>query len=92
MRHGTTLVELLVVLVILGLMMGAAGLALASLRPPTDDGTRRALELGRMQAIHQGRPVVVTIDSLHAVRVRFLPDGRAIGAGVDPVTGRPRVP
>jgi Tfp pilus assembly protein FimT len=77
-----TLVELLVVLALLGLILGISGVALASLREPQEAATLRALERARGQAIATGEPVAQ--DS-----VLFLPDGRAIGPSVDPLTGVP---
>ncbi|MGH7754649.1 MAG: prepilin-type N-terminal cleavage/methylation domain-containing protein, partial [Gemmatimonadales bacterium] len=79
-RTGVTLVELLVVLVLLGLVAGVSGLAIASLRPPEGAGARREWERARTQAIRSGQAVV--LDS-----VRFLPDGRAVGPRADPLTG-----
>jgi Tfp pilus assembly protein FimT len=84
-RHaGATLVELAVVLVILGLLFGLSGLAITrSEREPTEPRIA-ALRQGRADAIRSGRAVRVS-DS--AGSVRFLPDGRALGPGVDPLTG-----
>ncbi len=89
-RSGVTLVELLVVIVILGLIVGVSGLAFTSLRPPRTSERIRAAQAARGQAIREGRPVPFLF---RGSRVRpsalFLPDGRAIGIGVDPLTGTP---
>jgi len=79
---GVTLLELLVVLTVLGVVLGITGLAFAALRAPR--GGERALEIKqvRAEAIRAGAPRTTQ----HA---RFLPDGRAIGPGVDPLTGAP---
>ena len=83
--RGVTLVELLVVLVLLGVMAGVSAVAVGSLRPPA--GWRQAQELARTraEAIRTGRALTVTTES--SATVRFLPDGRAIGQGVDLLTG-----
>lgn len=81
---GVTLVELLAVLLVLGLMLGVTGLALGSLRRPTQSERVRDLEHARSAAIRTGVATSVRVDSSV---VRFLPDGRALGPGVDPLTG-----
>ncbi len=96
MRAGVTLVELLVVLAILGLFFAITGLSLATLRAPRELAHARALNEARVRAIHSGRPMRVALDSLTAASstaasptALFLPDGRAIGPGLDPLTGEP---
>lgn len=92
------MVELLVVLVLMGLLFTVSGLALASLSSPRQSAWVRALEGGHARAIRSGVPVVVwgdsgtpgSSDSLPSA-VLFLPDGRALGSGVDPFTGAPHV-
>lgn len=89
---GVTLIELLVVLVLLGILLGVSGLALASLRPAPALRWTRDLEGARARAIRTGRPVTVRrlADSVgDSTAIRFLPDGRALGPGVDPWTGAP---
>jgi len=87
--RGTTLVELLVVLAILGLLTGVTGLALNNLSPQRDSAAPRQLRIARDRAIHDGHAVFVATDSAHLIGIRFLPDGRAIGEGADPLTGEP---
>jgi prepilin-type N-terminal cleavage/methylation domain-containing protein len=82
---GVTLVELLVVLALLGLVLGVSGLALASLREPRDADALTELRRARAEAIQTGV-------ARSAGGVLFLPDGRAIGPNVDPLTGAPRAP
>ncbi len=79
---GVTLVELLVVLAVLGVILGVSGLALATLHMPRETDLVLELRAARTQAIRTGAPRTTH----HA---RFLPDGRAIGPGVDPLTGAP---
>jgi type II secretory pathway pseudopilin PulG len=78
-------VELITVLFVLGVMAGVSGLAVASLRPPTDSARNQRLDQARAAAVRSGKAGSVTLEK--GVLVRFLPDGRAIGAGVDPLTG-----
>ena len=80
--RGVTLVELLVVLALLGLVFSVNGLALASLAEPRESAALRDLRRARAEAIRSGIPV-------RSDSVLFLPDGRAIGPNVDPLTGTP---
>ena len=81
--QGVTLLELLVVLTVLGLILGVSGLALGTRRMPRESGQLIELRRARADAIHSGGPRT-------ALGVRFLPDGRAIGVGIDALTGAPR--
>jgi prepilin-type N-terminal cleavage/methylation domain-containing protein len=83
---GVTLIELLVVLALLGLLFGVTALSVGALRTPRASAGIRALEVARAAAIRAGKPVPVLGD---AGPVRFLPDGSALGVGVDPWTGAP---
>ena len=78
--RGVTLLELLVVLTILGLMLGVCGLAFGSLRVPRESEELADFRRAHVEAIQSG--IART-----ARGVRFLPDGRAIGVGVDRLTG-----
>jgi prepilin-type N-terminal cleavage/methylation domain-containing protein len=80
--RGFTLLELLVVLAVLGVILGVSGLALGTLRMPRESEAVTELRRVRADAIHSGVPRT-------AHRARFLPDGRVIGADVDPLTGVP---
>jgi len=81
---GVTLLELLVVLVVLGVLLSVSGLAVATLATPGTPRSVRDLQAARATAIRTGTPVSLRLDSS---TVRFFPDGRAIGPGVDPLTG-----
>jgi prepilin-type N-terminal cleavage/methylation domain-containing protein len=95
-RAGVTLVELLVVLLIVGLTAGVAGMSVSALRPPPGDDLVRHLRRARATAIRQATPVRVTVEGPErggpAWVLRFLPDGRVLGPGVDPWTGAVLVP
>ena len=79
---GVTLIELLVALAVLGLILGVSGLALGTLRAPRENELALELRQARSEAIRTGAP-----RTTH--HVRFLPDGRAIGPGMDQLIGRP---
>jgi len=79
---GITLLEMLVVLTVLGLVLAVTGLAIESLRPPRESAQVLDLKRARAEAVHSGAPRT-------AHGVRFLPDGRAIGIGVNALTGEP---
>ncbi len=79
---GMTLLEVLVVLTVLGVILGVSGLALTTLKEPRESALVVELRRARAEAIRAGAPRT-THD------VRFLPDGRAIGPNVDPLTGLP---
>ena len=84
MMRGATLVELMLVLLILGLLTGVSALAIGRLQRPAASERARMLGQARAAAIRLGRPVSVSGAS---GSVRFYPDGRAIGSGIDPLTG-----
>jgi prepilin-type N-terminal cleavage/methylation domain-containing protein len=83
--RGVTLLELIVALALFGLILGVSVLSLASLQPARKSAAIRAMEHAHADAIRMGSPV--RVDS-----VLYLPDGRAIGPGVDPLTGSVHVP
>lgn len=90
MKAGVTLIELLVVLLLLGIVAGIGGLALSALRPPEVSPWARVASQARREAIESGRSLIAR-DSTDSTKTDhtalFLPDGRAIGWGVDPLTG-----
>src|SRR5437879_2647539 len=92
-QDAFTLVEVIVVLTIMGVVLGISGLALASLKAPREADQVRALREARSQAIRSGHPVsasaVCSLLPAPCSVVLFLPDGRAVGPGVDPLTGMP---
>lgn len=90
MNRGVTLIELLVVLLVLGIMAGVTGLALGALRQKEVSPWAQIGSQARRESIASGRPVIArdTTDSTETDHTAlFLPDGRAIGSGVDPLTG-----
>ncbi|MGH7701812.1 MAG: pilus assembly FimT family protein [Gemmatimonadales bacterium] len=88
--RGVTLLELMVVLAVLGLLIGIGLPALSALRPPEATGRMVRLREARAAAIRSGHAVQV-MDTSRGLpgTVLFLPDGRAAGPGVDPLTGAP---
>jgi prepilin-type N-terminal cleavage/methylation domain-containing protein len=86
-RRGFTLVELIVTLALLGLLSGLAAATLGSLRMTKPDTRVQALARARERAIRTGTRV--RLDEANGKSVLFLPDGRAVGHGVDPLTGGP---
>ncbi|HEX2210518.1 MAG TPA: prepilin-type N-terminal cleavage/methylation domain-containing protein [Longimicrobium sp.] len=94
-RTGFTLVEMMVVLAILGVMAGVAGLAARSLER-TDAASERAAAIAgaRRTALQTRRPVTLAVQT-DGGPARFIayPDGsvRADSTlGLDVLTGRPR--
>ena len=88
--RGFTLVEVIVVVAILGLVAGMSGLAFVGLRSPRQSERVRDLWCARAEAIRTGQPVLTGDNrASRTAHVLFLPDGRAIGSGVDPLTGAP---
>ena len=85
---GFTLLEVMVVLVILGLIVGMSGLAFVGLRAPRESNLAGELRRARSQAIQTGRPTATAFNHApHATKDLFLPDGSAIGSGLDHLTG-----
>lgn len=82
-RTGFTLIEVVVSLAVLALILGVTVVGLASLRQPAASRTARQITAARDSAVRSGMVVV-------APQILFLPDGRAIGPGVEPLTGAPR--
>ncbi len=95
--RGHTVVELIVALVVLGVALGVAGLAVRGLETSEEAEIVRALHAARARAIVSGQPAVY---AARGNTVRFAPDGSAQGgpiltdsmaALVDPVTGEVRL-
>lgn len=78
---GVTLIELVVTLVVMGFLVGLAGGLVGDVRPSPSLGGE---EEARRRAVIEPVEGPVITDSASVV---FLPDGRAVGAGVDPLTG-----
>jgi len=88
--RGFTLLEVIVVVAIFGLIAGMSGLAFVSLRAPRQSELVHELSRARAEAIQTGRAVVSENNRApRTAQVLFLPDGRAIGFGADPLTGTP---
>jgi prepilin-type N-terminal cleavage/methylation domain-containing protein len=86
MRRGVTLVELLVVLALIGLLLGLSALVVGRPRSAGIVGGRaEKIVQGRAQAIRIGKAVRIRGDS--GAPVLLLPDGRVVGAGLDPLSG-----
>lgn len=75
-QRGTTLVEFLVVLVLLGILAAVGAGSMTSLREPDPDAQVQAFRRARAQAIQRGVPVLVRGDSGWRT---FFPDGRTVG-------------
>lgn len=75
-QRGTTLVELLVVLALLGILAAVGAGSMTSPRGPDEDPAIHTVRRARVQAIQRGVPVLVRSDSGW---IRFLPDGRTVG-------------
>ncbi|MEO8200996.1 MAG: prepilin-type N-terminal cleavage/methylation domain-containing protein [Gemmatimonadota bacterium] len=79
--RGTTLIELIVSIVILGIMAGVTTLAIKSLKPTASVADTSILQ-ARMRAIRQGKAVQLVIvhqESGSPAILLFMPDGRTIG-------------
>jgi prepilin-type N-terminal cleavage/methylation domain-containing protein len=89
--RGFTLVEMVVVIAILGLVAVLSTVAIGSLRAVPQSAQELELEHTRQQALQTGLPTGTEIEDSSGRRpaqpVLFLPDGRALGSGLDPWTG-----
>lgn len=93
-RRGSTLVELIVVLALLG-VMGAV--TVLTLRPTPvasgDDTAKQQLMEARRAAVRDGRRVTIELmvgDTRHSATAH--PDGRVVttaSLGINPLSGRP---
>jgi prepilin-type N-terminal cleavage/methylation domain-containing protein len=94
-ERAFTLVELIVVLAVMGLTLALTGLALRSPRTTRETDVHGELVRARARAIRTARPVRLRSPSDSGPNrsplpaLLFLPDGRVVGPGVDPLTGRP---
>lgn len=93
-RHGVTLLEMLVVLVILGVVASLAYFAPAAVARPPTDGVEAAIASARREAIRSGQPVTIDVwmdGRIHAATA--LPDGSVVaeqGIRVERLTGHRR--
>ena len=96
-RAGFTLVEMVVALAVLGVMAGVAIVAFGGAEEPDAEALRAArVAAMRRQAVETRRPVPFTVEMEggRVAEAHALPDGRGVGdsaAGVDALSGRPRV-
>ena len=92
-RAGTTLLELLVVLVVLGVALGVAGVSMHAAPRATPASPRALVADARRRAIETGQPVrLVLRDSAGVYVIRAAADGAVLGAAsldVDWSSGRP---
>jgi hypothetical protein len=83
-----TLVEMLVVVVLMATLLSISSLGLLRRGHETHSRWAARVDSAQAAAIRSGRAIVLTDSSGRTVR--FLPDGGAIGLGIDRLTGRQR--
>lgn len=87
-RSGSTLVELLVVLLVLAIVTSLSAFALGGMGTHPDGGAAERFDAARDAAIVSGTAVIRVVDSISGVPALFLPDGQVVGDGaIDPLTG-----
>lgn len=89
MRAGFTLIELIVALAIMSVSFAVVAIGISeSLLADADprDWTTQ-VAAARRQAVATGQLVVLDDSASTGHTVLFLPDGRAVGARVEPLTG-----
>ena len=87
---GTTLIELIVALAVLGIVLGVSTAALSAIHRDVPPPRAAAIAAARTRALRQGSTVQLDLpdSSGHGVTsLLFLPDGRIVGVGFDPLTG-----
>ena len=85
--RGTTLVELVVALTVCALLAALAAVGVTRPRAAGAERWHAVAGRARAAAIATGRAVSLA-DTANGPSL-FLPDGRAIGAGLDPLLGDP---
>ena len=89
--RGTTLIELIVALAVLGIVLGVSTAALSAIHRDVPPPALARVEAARERALRLGVPVRIdrpdSSSAGTAASLLLLPDGRVIGAGFDPLTG-----
>ena len=89
---GNTLIEMLVVLAILGIAAGVAGLGFRSATPIPVDETTATIAAARRDAIRSGRSITIYVEQDgHVLSATAHPDGRVVAdtaLTVDHLSGR----
>lgn len=83
---GFTLLELIVVMAVMAVGFAVATVAISRAPAGTTEGWATQVARAKRLAALRGHPVVVA-DSTGRGSIVLLPDGRAAGAGLDPLTG-----
>ena len=90
-RRGTTLIELMVVLALLGIAFSVVTLAVRRMAPAVDD-MRASIAAARKRAATSGVPVhVARIEAVGAADFTAYPDGHVVadsGVAVNMLSGR----
>jgi prepilin-type N-terminal cleavage/methylation domain-containing protein len=88
--RGFTLVEMIVAIAVMALSGAVATVAFRGLLRPHSEGLgwEAQRRQSRRMAVQEGIVLLTYPDSAPDEPVLFLPDGRVIGDGVDPLTGR----
>lgn len=89
--RGTTLLELIVALAVLGIVLGVSTAALGAIHRDAPLPAVVLMHAARMRALRAGVAVRLDLPAATAggppTSVFLLPDGRVIGAGFDPLSG-----
>lgn len=88
---GTTLIELIVALAVLGIVLGVSTAALTAVHRDTPAPALARMQRARARSLRLGVPVRLDVADSSAAGVPssilLLPDGRVLGGGFDPLTG-----
>ena len=89
--EGTTLIELIVALAVLGIVLGVSTAALTAIHHDSPPPAIAQLRAARVRALRDGVAVRIDVrDSTPGAASRsvlLLPDGRVVGGGVDLLSG-----